>query len=497
MSRKKACTYFVNPSEGSTKGHNHQGMNKKSPVVSGPSTNDKEPLLVSSSSKRDDKKRNNNTNMIDSMVKGVSRFTMCSAAAFDMNTIFGPSLWKDHNNNNIDDGATLATFSTWAETTTSTLPSFSEASPRSITRSICGGTTTSSRGWSDQEIEIAAAAVAASRQSVASTCSPGTRCSSTGSSCGKKSIQRPSQVASLPLLPLSAVAAETSHFEIMSQWTQKLEDYQQTRQHLEESKHELERTPLPPTACDVDDLIDDISDDGEDSESGAGFTTSCTVVDLDDDEEFEHQNQEVSIEDGYIQSSLAQHEEGEGARCDYGNNVNRSSSLDDDPPLSAQTEYARQQLMQSALFKTLQQQQPKPLPIQKQPYHGLQDDDSDDDLDEFVGEFPLLDELEMSRELGGYIEGFEVPTVTTSYLPHLPSRIDEGEEEGNEDDDDDESIPSVRSSSLKKCSATGSSITEPITTTGEGDADYSESACIYCQNGTCDNPDCSGSRFMI
>jgi hypothetical protein len=179
--------------------------------------------------------------------------------------------------------------------------------------------------------------------------------------------------------------------------------------------------------------------------------------------------------------------------------------LDDDPPLSSQTNYAREQLLKCNGYREMlkksqqkklqqeqklqrqqqQQQQQSPPPPAEEEFDDYDcDDDEDDDL--------CCDEVEISRGLGGYEEGFGVPTVKAHAYHHLPLAIDEEQEEEEED-------WSVASSDFEpfRCHSKSSSTKATATTTTTLSNGRLETACIHCLNGTCENEDCSGSRFMI
>lgn len=140
----------------------------------------------------------------------------------------------------------------------------------------------------------------------------------------------------------------------------------------------------------------------------------------------------------------------------------------DDPPLEAQTSYARQQLYQSSR------------------YHELQ-------IRKYCSEDELLDEVEISRGLGGYEEGFGIYDFPSYH--EMPSTI-------LEEDDERSSILSSSTASRSAAKTEGETLTGGSTSNKEGEASvggscHSGSVCLYCRLGTCDNEDCSNSRFMI
>lgn len=154
---------------------------------------------------------------------------------------------------------------------------------------------------------------------------------------------------------------------------------------------------------------------------------------------------------------------------------------DEDPPLSCQTAYARQQLYQSRRYRDQRF-------ITARGYYGTTDEDCHEDDD---GE-PLVDEVEISRGLGGYEEGFGIYDYYHDDLPSTILEEDEGEDDfslssksRNQEESEAETL-TVNSNTLVDCQGQQG-----------GGSDKTATVCLYCQNGTCDNKDCSHSRFLI
>ena len=175
----------------------------------------------------------------------------------------------------------------------------------------------------------------------------------------------------------------------------------------------------------------------------------------------------------------------------------------DEPPLSAQTPYARQQFLRSSRYRSMRKVQPQPQYQQSCGY---------DDTDEFEC---YLDEVDISRGLMGYEEGFDVPKIHSA----LPFVYEEQEKE-EEEEDDQEELGKVEEEDdgtemgngsdsqyfLEKHRNRNSSLSvqhqqlskrESNIRTKQSSSSSSNSVCFHCSQGTCDNKDCSASRFMI
>lgn len=153
----------------------------------------------------------------------------------------------------------------------------------------------------------------------------------------------------------------------------------------------------------------------------------------------------------------------------------------EDPPLYTQTNYAMEQLMKSSAYKDMRKKTTRKKKKRVQEYN--QEYDFIDDEAFFV------DEEDISRGLGGYEEGFGVPSMNSHGYHHLPHAIREEE--------DDISVASSIASLGPKRSNTHSKPAKRTSSTRSDQESRALSACMHCRNGTCENPDCSESRFMI
>lgn len=160
----------------------------------------------------------------------------------------------------------------------------------------------------------------------------------------------------------------------------------------------------------------------------------------------------------------------------------------EDPPLYTQTNYAMEQLMKSTAYKDMHKKTMRTKKKYKQEYY--QEDDFVDDEPFFV------DEEDISRGLGGYEEGFGVPSMNSHGYHHLPHAIREEEDEISVAS----SIASLepkRSNAHLEARRTSSNNEKRNAQPISDQESRALSACMHCRNGTCENPDCSESRFMI
>ena len=432
------------------------------------------------------------SSMLDSVVQGVSQLSMCSSS-ISMEDIFGKPFWDDNN-----EEASQMTASTHPETTaTSRSNSFSDGSsplPPSricqVSPSVRGATSCTSCTTSTALCYPSAAAALAEPPStyLAAGTYPDFLAHWNQSQENSQQFQSQSNVRQAQHLPHQNSSQHQQHQQPQQQHyhdkrtTQTKQSLPSTAidlddiDNLNESQEKAPSTPsIPATAVDLDDDIDilsygsdelaacwdDVDDDDENDD--ADYTT---ILD-DDDQEFCHQ--------------LEGYQDDPRDKVDY---------ADDEPPLSAQTSYARQQLLQSSWYRAMQQQQ--------QQNHHHQDD--------------LLDEVEISRGLGGYEEGFGVPSIVHEFHS-LPFKINEEPEEDDITSEDEErSVGTTEMETLTYSNQYGDD-TYSHNNNDDDDDDGREqrnsksgsiglgsahdSVCFHCSQGTCENEDCSGSRFMI
>jgi hypothetical protein len=216
--------------------------------------------------------------------------------------------------------------------------------------------------------------------------------------------------------------------------------------------------------CDVDEIMSTFSDSSEDSiDSVIGAYNGTS---MDGDKVFNHQIEGYKDDIRYLRKE--------------------NTDSYEDPPLEAQTSYARQQLLRSSRYRAMREQTKAQRKKDAAFYYQV---DSD-----------FLDEVEMSRGLGGYEEGFGVPTINSSDgCHHLPLSIEEAEEE------DEVSVSSFEGG-LKAGNNDSTRNTELETITA-GDTNDSNNdrtrnlqsswTCVHSRSGTCENRNSSNSGFMV
>ena len=437
----------------------------------------------------------NSMNMLHSVVQGVSQLTMCSnpslssptryqsmcdpttTASIMMEGVFGKPFW-DHSQ---DEEATQTT-----------------------TASTHQGTT-ASRSTNDDSFM-------SSRTS--SPLIPPSRI------CQHRHNMEPSREVSLPEFLSQSNRRQALHLP-QPQPPSFSTHHQNTRDM------QAKQTRLPPTAEDLDELDyhynnNDNTRQAVRENNSKSKNLPATAIDLDNDDVLSYGSAELAacwddVDDDDLHEDTGVVDQ----RSNYYDDANQPIShqtmqdyqdrhqrmekgVDDEPPLSTQTLYARQQLLHSSRYLAMKQEQ------QQQQY------EEQDDL--------IIDEMEISQGLMGYEEGFAVPKVHEFHV--LPFQIHEEPEEEEESSSSSSSSSASFSVSLidKERRSVGTTQLETLTydpyygndlrddagadrnfkkrtsKTGSGSLGIKsahDSVCFHCSRGTCENHDCSGSRFMI
>jgi hypothetical protein len=235
--------------------------------------------------------------------------------------------------------------------------------------------------------------------------------------------------------------------------------------------------------CDIDDVSVSSDDDDQDRISTRRSKGPCDV----DETSMDSDSSENDSDDDDNDDKLYYKDDIRSLRQD-------DTDSYEEPPLEAQTSYARQQLLRSSRYREIREQTKAQRPHNTACYYQVDAD--------------FLDEVDMSRGLGGYEEGFDVPTINSSSgCHHLPLSIEE------EENDEEASVSSfVSNEGDVRAWKNGSTGSTEFETTTAGDTLDSNSnndqtrsmqmgwkaiACVRCRNGTCENRNCSTSGYMI
>jgi hypothetical protein len=330
---------------------------------------------------------------------------------------------------------------------------------------------------------------------------PGDRRQSTSSHCYSQSnnnkppknpetLERWSQLEWLQNQKKHRLEEDERQLELKRLWElQQQQQQEQEQQHFHPEERTVARRSQGP--CDVDDVSVSSDDDQQPIPS-----RSKGPCDVDEMGMFSSDSSEDSFDDviGACNGTSMDGDEVFNHRIEgYKDGIEylRKEDTDsyEDPPVEAQTSYARQQLLRSSRYREVREQTKAQSKEDAAYYYQLDTD--------------YLDEVELSRGLGGYEEGFGVPTINSSYgCHHLPLSIQEAEEE------DEVSVSSFVSNEggLKagKNGSAGSTELETITAWDTLDSNsnngqtrnmQSSWTCVHSRNGTCEN--CSNSGFMV
>lgn len=510
-------------------------------------TDERQPQEGQNTNKK--RSQNNNGNVscsntiMDSVVQGVSQLSMSCSPSIALEEIFGNSFWDDNNTDDNEEEASQTTASTHAETTTTTATSRSDScsendqSPVPPNR-ICrqGRSSSSSHSTSNSQVEAPLASLSAGTyMDILSHWNYSLESQKPESHYQHRPLQDEQQqqqqhIRQQPELPQQQSQtptyrndrqAPTYSFPSTAIDLDDMSDHSDTATENDidadtntdidlkaSTTSTIATRRIPETAVDLDDDLDDDDilsygsqelaacwddDDNDDDNDNVDAAYFNAVVE-DDDEEFSHQL------DGYQDDDLL---------MTIRDNQRPQLIIKDDggngePPLSAQTSYAREQLLQSERYRTMQQEK---------------------ELQQLQRE---VDEVDISRGLGGYEEGFDVPvpTMVMHEYHELPFKIsEEPEEEDISSSDEERSVGTTQEETLtynQYAQQPQQRVDADDRRSGNGDitngnynkslilvkpppmvgrrisqSESMESACFHCSQGMCENEDCSGSRFMI